>query len=230
MKKLAIALAISAAAVQANAAVYYVDMTTISTVSGFGGGSFSMTDKDGGAAGDQTGASQTTGNALYDDATGVISWAGSIAGDFPAAGFSYEFANGALNTNTGAFTADFTCTDATDPLIFGGSTCGGYQFTSDGFGGWVDADNDGNPDKTILAPAVAMDLFQTNPTYNNFSTGPDGLHMTFENKPYTEGNEYGQDYKFVFLKGSVAAVPVPAAAWLFGSALVGLAGIGRKRK
>jgi hypothetical protein len=28
---------------------------------------------------------------------------------------------------------------------------------------------------------------------------------------------------------AVAAVPVPAAAWLFGSALVGLAGIGRKR-
>ena len=28
----------------------------------------------------------------------------------------------------------------------------------------------------------------------------------------------------------VAAVPVPAAAWLFGSAIVGLAGIGRKRK
>jgi hypothetical protein len=29
---------------------------------------------------------------------------------------------------------------------------------------------------------------------------------------------------------SVEAVPVPAAAWLFGSALIGLAGIGRKRK
>ena len=28
----------------------------------------------------------------------------------------------------------------------------------------------------------------------------------------------------------ITAVPVPAAAWLFGSALVGLAGIGRKRK
>ena len=28
----------------------------------------------------------------------------------------------------------------------------------------------------------------------------------------------------------VAAVPVPAAAWLFGSALIGLAGIGRNRK
>jgi hypothetical protein len=38
----------------------------------------------------------------------------------------------------------------------------------------------------------------------------------------------------LFLEGSVSAapsaVPVPAAAWLFGSALVGLAGIGRKRK
>lgn len=29
--------------------------------------------------------------------------------------------------------------------------------------------------------------------------------------------------------GEVAAVPVPAAAWLFGSAMLGLAGIGRKR-
>ena len=29
---------------------------------------------------------------------------------------------------------------------------------------------------------------------------------------------------------ATSAVPVPAAAWLFGSALVGLAGIGRKRK
>ncbi|MEE8059838.1 MAG: hypothetical protein V3T17_18700 [Pseudomonadales bacterium] len=28
----------------------------------------------------------------------------------------------------------------------------------------------------------------------------------------------------------VAAIPVPAAAWLFGSALLGLAGIGRKRR
>jgi hypothetical protein len=29
---------------------------------------------------------------------------------------------------------------------------------------------------------------------------------------------------------TASAIPVPAAAWLFGSALVGLAGIGRKRK
>jgi hypothetical protein len=33
----------------------------------------------------------------------------------------------------------------------------------------------------------------------------------------------------IFLEGTVSAVPVPAAAWLFGSALIGLAGIKRKK-
>jgi len=44
-----------------------------------------------------------------------------------------------------------------------------------------------------------------------------------ENEMYPEGHAYGS--------GSirVSAVPVPAAAWLFGSALVGLASIGRRR-
>lgn len=39
------------------------------------------------------------------------------------------------------------------------------------------------------------------------------------------GNQAG-----IFLEGEVYALPVPAAAWLFGSSLLGLAGIGRKRK
>ncbi len=33
----------------------------------------------------------------------------------------------------------------------------------------------------------------------------------------------------VFFEGTVSPVPVPAAAWLFGSALLGLAGVGRRR-
>jgi hypothetical protein len=32
-----------------------------------------------------------------------------------------------------------------------------------------------------------------------------------------------------FSSGSIKPVPVPAAAWLFGSALIGLAGIKRKK-
>lgn len=41
------------------------------------------------------------------------------------------------------------------------------------------------------------------------------------------GNGPDLDY---FTMTFTSAVPVPAAAWLFGSALVGLAGVGRKRK
>ena len=35
---------------------------------------------------------------------------------------------------------------------------------------------------------------------------------------------------YAMISGSVSAVPIPAAAWLFGSALLGLGGIGRRKK
>lgn len=35
---------------------------------------------------------------------------------------------------------------------------------------------------------------------------------------------------FLHLEGTVQAVPVPAAAWLFGSGLLGLLGLGRRRR
>jgi len=35
---------------------------------------------------------------------------------------------------------------------------------------------------------------------------------------------------FLHLEGSVSAIPVPAAVWLFGSGLLGLAGVARRRK
>ena len=35
---------------------------------------------------------------------------------------------------------------------------------------------------------------------------------------------------YLHLEGHVSNVPVPAAAWLFGSGLVGLAGVARRRK
>ena len=40
-------------------------------------------------------------------------------------------------------------------------------------------------------------------------------------------NQYGFDY--ASLNGTVSAVPVPAAIWLFGSGLLGLAGISRRK-
>lgn len=51
-----------------------------------------------------------------------------------------------------------------------------------------------------------------------------GFNTTATN--YENSGVYYDNLEF----GTTSAVPVPAAAWLFGSALVGLAGIGRKRR
>lgn len=71
-----------------------------------------------------------------------------------------------------------------------------------------------------------------------FDTGrvdPDGVVFSSLTTGGT-GTLFHQDAAFpntqttmVFTIGNEVAVPVPAAAWLFGSALLGLAGIGRKR-
>jgi hypothetical protein len=42
-------------------------------------------------------------------------------------------------------------------------------------------------------------------------------------------SESGQNISLV-LRGEVSTVPIPAAAWLFGSALVGLVGLARRKK
>jgi hypothetical protein len=44
------------------------------------------------------------------------------------------------------------------------------------------------------------------------------------------GNKNNVSYAWAVRAGDVAAVPVPAAAWLMGSGLIGLAGISRRKK
>ena len=56
--------------------------------------------------------------------------------------------------------------------------------------------------------------------------------LSFDNSPTVSGLVYQQNDAFedsVTMNLAVGNVPVPAAAWLFGSALIGLAGIKRKR-
>lgn len=50
----------------------------------------------------------------------------------------------------------------------------------------------------------------------------------FVGTPYTE--IFSLDFSNATVVDSPAAVPVPAAVWLFGSGLVGLAGVARRRK
>ena len=64
------------------------------------------------------------------------------------------------------------------------------------------------------------------------NTCEDGDTYTLDyatNVPSDSANFPGVAYQ-LHLEGVVSAVPVPAAVWLFGSGLVGLAGIARRRK
>lgn len=62
-------------------------------------------------------------------------------------------------------------------------------------------------------------------------TGDDFDMSTFSESVNATVGLIGTSITYTFAVGSeVSEVPVPAAAWLFGSAIVGLAGIGRKRK
>ena len=47
---------------------------------------------------------------------------------------------------------------------------------------------------------------------------------------YANANKASSLYAWAVRPGDVAAVPVPAAAWLFGSGLLGLIGVARRKK
>lgn len=68
-------------------------------------------------------------------------------------------------------------------------------------------------------------------TYSGDQFIPAGLYVAFED---LKGTEFPQDFDYRDLQIVVSnvhtpVVPVPAAAWLFGSALLGLAGTARRR-
>lgn len=60
--------------------------------------------------------------------------------------------------------------------------------------------------------------------YDAFLNAPNNFDFSLLN--FNDGNVYGQGIATV----TVSAVPVPAAAWLFGSGLLGLVGVARRRK
>lgn len=92
----------------------------------------------------------------------------------------------------------------------------------------------------VLVNGVVIGTFEidaayfdtTNPTASYDSTGflQDGIN-TFEFAPNFAAPDYRQyaisDFYLTF---EVAPVPLPAAAWLFGSALFGLAGVARRKR
>ena len=114
----------------------------------------------------------------------------------------------------------------TDPLTFTfGSAINAFGVTFGDidmdFGGVFTYSIDGGASQTLLSAGIGNDLdyfFGVIDTVNPFTS------ISFNR------NERDGYYFDIANYGIVNAVPVPAAVWLFGTALVGLFGFGRRRK
>lgn len=131
-------------------------------------------------------------------------------------GFSYDF-DGSLYTNTSGGTVNIGGTQVANNvvgngyLVLGSETC-------------TDLDASSACGAVIHDAAPGTGGINNDYTYSVFP--PDFSTLTM----YMEVNSATSQYLYKLEFAAVSEVPVPAAAWLFGSALVGLAGVGRKRK
>ena len=92
---------------------------------------------------------------------------------------------------------------------------------------------------SLRVDAIAGSFFGAPPTFNLFSFDlealsppvPNGDVIIVNGTVLTDGWEIplGRTVDFTNAEINVSAVPVPAAAWLFGSGLIGLVGIARRR-
>lgn len=181
----------------------------------------------------------STNSATEGITTGDVKYKGSNAADCYGVVTSSNI-NGASDLNTLGLTwgSDWTYLDGSD------SNSGTYkslQFTvttSIGTtGSWLLTATDGNTSTGINLPAkldLAVALKAGNEYalwyYNDVAfDGSDGGSWSVQ---FTNGGGQHPALSHIMVfgrDGQTAPVPVPAAAWLLGSGLIGLAGIGRRK-
>jgi hypothetical protein len=250
MKKLVLALAITAAASQASAL-----SATLISVESQNWEKYVANPASGYSAGMIAGG--VTAGVPFSASTQVWDFDGSsitATGDYVAhwrihPGSSlYTQTSGDLSISLGgnASASTYSCAEGNFGAAVGGNLCGNWELGVDyvnqssmtyNIGG--DASNQLRTiggDDVISGPAQALT------DYDNTAADDNATYLGLVNGTGQTGSTgwtlVGNILKIHNMTGNttqtltfeVSAVPVPAAAWLFGSALVGLAGVGRKRK
>ena len=162
------------------------------------------------------GASATTQAATY-TTSGEITVCGGICAIFAGVGEIADFTFDAPDGNTAPAVADISNVDiaistaAGGSLGFTGGTALASTLTVDGVSAITGGTAVMQATGATTGITVRGNLDFNAGTFVAYAVGADGS--------LTE-----------IAQGNLAAVPVPAAAWLFGSALVGLTAVGRKRR
>jgi hypothetical protein len=248
--KILSAAIIAVAASSANAELYYATVTGVDIYSSANFGmdtvfeyvSAGGGDADGGLAGNQFVtpppvpgfSAYAAGNLVYDDTTGVFAWSNDIKMLGGAAAHDVVLSNGTIDTNNSLGLANGITTGTTtciDNSTYG--ACGDFGWNSSSWI-WNDLTVTGSgvgatfqlgttADWNLLDDQLALRASEVE-TY--------GIAFTDATAMQDAAYYYRMNISLVAAGASapVSEVPVPAAAWLFGSALLGLAGVGRKRK
>jgi len=90
------------------------------------------------------------------------------------------------------------------------------------FSGWNVSWN-GNASIPVVATAPTTIVCDT-------TTCSDSSNYTIDGAFHVAGAGFTTTPYYLHLEGHISAIPVPAAVWLFGSGLLGLAGVARRRK
>jgi len=211
---LGLAIAATLAAASADAALYSATLTSMSLSSANGPSNANI--------------SSSTATWQYDDVTGIMSQTGgTLNARFNTAPSTTLFRHTATDLVIGAGGAAsasaFTCVEGNFGSVVNAALCGNYTFGANFVNESSVVYSGASVTRTLGGDDVSRGAPQSLADYDGMTTlSWVGTALTLSNSTGTSG------LTLVFDAGPQAVVPVPAAVWLFGSA-VGLLGAVRRR-